>query len=210
MPIPIYHYHPTDGTHVLTTEARTSPLDPGAVLVPAFSTTIAPPQPGPREAAVYREGDWRLVPDWRGVPLWRTSDGRQIRVRSVGDTPETHAATDQQPPDAFHVWRDGAWNLDPARLAAARTEEVTAAIQRTLDQAAGRRRYDNAMSVRSYAGWGDGTTNPYRAEAEAFAAWCAACWRSAGSIQDQVVAGQRPLPTVADVLAEMPTCPWLE
>lgn len=74
------------------------------------------------------------------------------------------------------------------------------AIQQMLDTKAQEYRYDNMMSVRSYVGY----VNPFQEEAQGMAIWASNCWVKAGQIEDEVLAGTRPMPTVDEVLAEMP------
>ena len=81
-----------------------------------------------------------------------------------------------------------------------RPEAISKAIQKHLDKQAQALRYDNMMSARSYAGY----TNPFQAEAQKLAEWCANCWAKAGEIEADVEAGNRPMPTVDEVLAELP------
>lgn len=56
------------------------------------------------------------------------------------------------------------------------------------------------MSARSYAGY----TNPFQTEAQKLAVWASDCWVVAGTIEADVKAGLRPMPTVAEVIAELP------
>lgn len=79
-------------------------------------------------------------------------------------------------------------------------QSISSAIQMMLDTKAQSLRYDNMMSVRSYAGY----ANPFQAEAQYLAVWGANCWVKAGQIQADVEAGKRPMPTVDQVLEEMP------
>ncbi len=79
-------------------------------------------------------------------------------------------------------------------------QDINNAIQNHLDTKAQEFKYDNMMSARSYAGY----TNPFQAEAQALATWCADCWATAGTIQADVEAGNRAMPTVDEVLAELP------
>ena len=79
-------------------------------------------------------------------------------------------------------------------------EAISQAIQEHLDTKARELRYDNMMSARSYAGY----TNPFQTEAQALALWCADCWAKAGAIEADVEAGNRPMPSVEDVLSELP------
>ena len=79
--------------------------------------------------------------------------------------------------------------------------EITSAIQSMLDAKAQSMRYDNMMSARSYTGY----VNPYQAEAQSLAIWASNCWVKSGEIEAAVWDGTRVMPTVAEVLAEMPT-----
>ena len=74
------------------------------------------------------------------------------------------------------------------------------AIQQHLDSKAQELRYDNMMSARSYAGY----ENPYQEEATKLAIWCSDCWEKAGEIEADVLAGNRDMPTVDEVLEELP------
>ena len=79
-------------------------------------------------------------------------------------------------------------------------EAFNKAIQSHLDKKAQEFRYDNIMSVRSYAGY----ENPFQAEAQKLALWASECWVKAGEIEAEVKAGNREMPTVKEVLAELP------
>ena len=74
------------------------------------------------------------------------------------------------------------------------------AIQTHLDNKAKEFRYDNMMSARSYAGY----TNPFQDEAQKLAIWASNCWVKAGEIEADVKAGNRAMPTIDEVLAELP------
>lgn len=55
---PIYHYDPATGIFTGADVARESPMEPGVFLVPANSTTNAPPICGENERPVFRDGVW--------------------------------------------------------------------------------------------------------------------------------------------------------
>lgn len=75
------------------------------------------------------------------------------------------------------------------------------AVQAMLDAAAQARAYDGILSMVSYAG----DTHPkFGSEGAAAKAWRTACWSRCYSILAAVESGARPMPTVADLLAEMP------
>ena len=73
--------------------------------------------------------------------------------------------------------------------------EIELAIQSMLDTKARELRYDNMMSARSYAGY----VNPFQAEAQSLAVWCAECWKKTGELE-----ATGNVYTVEEVLAQMP------
>ena len=79
-------------------------------------------------------------------------------------------------------------------------EVFKAAIQNTLDEAARANGYDDIVSACSYAGY----PNVFQAEAITFGQWRANVWSYGYAELDKVMAGTRPVPTVAEILAELP------
>ena len=78
--------------------------------------------------------------------------------------------------------------------------DVSKAIQKLLDDTAKAHRYDDMKSVRSYTGF----DNPFRDECIAMAKWAANCWIYAGELEASVRSGARSMPTIEEVLAELP------
>lgn len=56
----------------------------GTWLVPGNCTTIAPPQTGTLQAAIWRDGAWHVVPDHRGE-TWYRADRAAVLVQDLGD-----------------------------------------------------------------------------------------------------------------------------
>lgn len=79
-------------------------------------------------------------------------------------------------------------------------DDFNNAIQNHLDSKAQEMRYDNIMSARSWAGY----ENPYQAEALKLAKWASECWTVAGQIETDVSSGARDMPTIDEVLSELP------
>lgn len=77
----------------------------------------------------------------------------------------------------------------------------TNTIQQMLDAKAQEKGYDNIVSACSYAGY----DNPFRAEGEAYGVWRASCWQVGYALLAEVQTGTKPMPTVEEVLALMPT-----
>lgn len=116
-----------------------------------------------------------------------------------------------QPIDAlgdFITWIER-WQARGAELDAPppppTTEQIIdgfkAAIQQTLDAAAQAKGYDDIVSACSYAGY----ENVFQAEAIAFGVWRANVWAYGYQELAKVTAGMRPVPTVEEILAELPT-----
>ena len=80
-------------------------------------------------------------------------------------------------------------------------EGFKSAIQNTLDEAARAKGYDDIISACSYAGY----PNVFQAEAIAFGQWRATVWAYGYGELDKVIAGTRPVPTIAEILAELPS-----
>lgn len=78
--------------------------------------------------------------------------------------------------------------------------EMNVSIQNMLDKKAQEFRYDSILSARSYVGF----NNPFKNEAQALATWSANCWAKASEIEADVLSGKREMPTIEQVLSEMP------
>lgn len=113
----IYNFHPQTGEFINEAPADESPLEPGVILLPAFATTAKPPKPAFREVAVFADGQWHIKADWRGVSLFSTADGSAMTIGEIGKAPADVGATDQAMPSQAHAWKNGSWQLDPAKLA---------------------------------------------------------------------------------------------
>ena len=74
------------------------------------------------------------------------------------------------------------------------------AIQATLDDAAKAKGYDDIVSACSYAGY----PNVFQSEAIAFGQWRANVWAYGYAELDKVMAGTRQVPTIPEILAELP------
>lgn len=84
-------------------------------------------------------------------------------------------------------------------------QDLVNAIQRYLDTEAQAHFYDGILSLCSYAT----STNPkFGPEGQAGVAWRDACWATGYAIMAEVEAQTRSIPTVDELLAEMPTMEW--
>jgi len=90
--------------------------------------------------------------------------------------------------------------LNQAKFAADRMKACETALENLLDTTAQERTWKDCMSARAAAGY----PSSFQPEGIAFVNWWAACWEMAHQILADVQAQTRPIPTVAEFLAEMP------
>lgn len=83
--------------------------------------------------------------------------------------------------------------------------ELTAAVQRHLDDTARTRNYDGILSLCTYAQDPD---PKFAAEGMAGVAWRSAVWRTCYSVMDEVLAGTRGIPTAEELIALLPPFAW--
>nr|WP_245454062.1 hypothetical protein [Aquabacter cavernae] len=88
---------------------------------------------------------------------------------------------------------------------AALTAHGAAIVQAHLDATAQERRYDSAQTAVSYR---DDPNPQFAAEGEALFAWRSAVWTAALAILAEVEAGVRPIPSDAELIAELPAMVW--
>ena len=81
----------------------------------------------------------------------------------------------------------------------------TAAIQSHLDAWAQTRNYDGIMSACTYA---TSTVEKFRAEGQRAVELRDATWAAGYAIMDSVLSGQRPMPSLDEVMAELPPLLW--
>lgn len=109
-------------------------------------------------------------------------------------------------PDGWAWEQDGyrlAWEDDPAPpppTAEQTIASLTNAVQSLLETTAQSVGYDGIVSACSYAG----APNPFQAESQRFVSWRGNVWATCYAIMGQVQAGNRPVPTESELLAELP------
>jgi len=179
-----------DGYLVSPVDADPDPMNPGEWLFPGGCVGTAPPTLAANEAARWVNGAWIKEPDYVGVVYW-LADGSRHEIIDRGIAPPVDALTAEPPPSP------------PTEAEIIGT--LTAAVQKHLDGTARARNYDGILSLCSYAT----STNPkFVAEGQAGVAWRDAVWAACYSILAEVQAGQRGVPTEADLLAALPSMVW--
>lgn len=97
------------------------------------------------------------------------------------------------------------WNGDefvnPTPSASILKEEYEGAIQAHLDSVARSRGYDNIHTACAYAA----APNPYQQESLAFVTWRGEVWAYVYEQFNLVLSGERQIPTIPEIIAELPT-----
>ena len=83
--------------------------------------------------------------------------------------------------------------------------EHIAAVQMYLDNKAKERGYDGILSACTYA---TSSVPKFAAEGQACTVWRDTVWNSCYQILDEVKAGQRPVPSVEELISLLPTMLW--
>ena len=86
-----------------------------------------------------------------------------------------------------------------------RITEIQVAVQNLLDSKAREKLYDDAFAICSYA---NSTDETFHLEANQFIAWRDQCWRKCFEIIGLFNNGDIPMPTVGEVLRQLPTLDW--
>lgn len=83
--------------------------------------------------------------------------------------------------------------------------KLTRSVQEHLDSKAQERNYDNIHTACTYINSSDSV---FASEASALLLWRDKVWRECYSILDDVKAGRRPIPSVSELLEELPSFSW--
>ena len=83
--------------------------------------------------------------------------------------------------------------------------QLTAAVQAYMDSTVQTRGYDNIHTACSYA---NSTDHIFAAEGQACLQWRDMVWRKCYDILAEVQAGKRAIPTVEELIAELPVLVW--
>lgn len=95
------------------------------------------------------------------------------------------------------------WDATPASADRA-IASYTAKLEQFYDDKAKERRYANRYTCALRAGY----AGPFHAEGVAFASWMDTCNAHAYQIMAEVLAGQRQMPSIEELIADLPTLTW--
>ena len=179
----LYVHSPLTGEYIGTCAADPSPVEPGVWLYPASTTVVEPPQTGEREVAIWAGETWQVVPDWRGHGYY-TQDGKRHEITELGVAPTDDALDEPPPPTAEQI-----------------KQRLQARVQLWLDEQARALGYDDIKSAVSYAE--EPAVPQFQQEGRALRRLRSLAWARCYEILNEVQAGQRPIPTEEELIAEM-------
>ncbi|AOK57815.1 phage tail protein [Burkholderia ubonensis] len=143
----IHQYDAQTGQYISSNLADSDPKEPNRWLVPAFSTTDTLPDRKPLTWPFYVNGAWKLRPDYRGRILYRQDSGEPAEILTAGTPPEEHGLVETPRPSTEHVWRGGAWVIDPVLVAQHAREAAMTNFEALMTRA----RIKNAGKADAYA-----------------------------------------------------------
>lgn len=83
-------------------------------------------------------------------------------------------------------------------------KKFISAMESKYDAVAQEKHYDNRYTCALRAGY----SGPFQAEGQSFASWMDACNAYGYQEMAKVIGGTRPMPTVEELLSELPATPW--
>ena len=204
----IYNYDPETGEYLSAGVADESPLEPGVYLVPANATIKPVPALKPGQAAIFDDGAWRAVADYRGRSVCALdADGYYSGPAelALGESPDARRILADPPPADLPrpKWSGSAWvdGRTPSEILSA----YTAAVQARLDEFARTRSYDGILSACSYA---TSTNAKFSAEGQYCVEARDITWATCYAIIAEVESGKRTMPTLGEIMAELPALAW--
>lgn len=162
----------------------------------------------PSDTAVYVDGigytgfDLSAVPSdvhalqWDGLGGWIERRGQPDELINV--LPDWAVQAEY----AWTVHHNGVMNppIPPITV-----NDFVMAIRTHFSSVAQEKQFDGEVSIATYVT----SLNPqWKAEADAFIAWRDSCWEYAYQEFAKFQNGQRPMPPIADFIAELPTITW--
>lgn len=110
----IYNYHKEYKYYTGTTQADESPLESGVFLVPAYATTIEPPQCQQSEIQIFDNDQWSVIENNIGM-FYRQEDGVNLYNPNPSISPSGYVR--EEPPEQVVgyklAYENNQWSLEP-------------------------------------------------------------------------------------------------
>ena len=209
----IYNYSPFTGEFISSSPPIYSPLEKDVILIPAYATTIEPPEVSVGTVPIFKDGEWTVADDFRGVTYWLPDLSQHVQV-TIGplptgasrNPPENHIGETYWLSDgsehkviALGPLPEGALLTCPPLNRSQTLALYQVAAHKNIDDVAISWGYDSILSAVSYA---SSTNAQYKADAEALITWRDSVWSEAYTIEQ----GELPK-TAEEFVAMLPTPP---
>jgi hypothetical protein len=111
---------------------------------------------------------------------------------------------DNAPAERYAHLTPCAQQVPPAKTPAQISQELERVLDQHIESVAHADRWDSRITCAMRAGY----PNPWQNKAIAFGQWMDACYAHCIQVQADVAAGTRPVPTSAELIAELPVMVW--
>ena len=120
---------------------------------------------------------------------------------------DSHLNVSEPKPTQYHIFQNGEWvdSRTPEEISKQTIAIYTAAVQKRLDNFAQSRGYDNMLSAATYA---TSTIAKFAAEGRAAVDARDSTWAACYAVLAAVQSGDRDMPTLERLLAELPILAW--
>lgn len=119
------------GLYLNAVEAKESPLEPGAFLIPAGCVEVPPPKIPEYKAAHWNGHTWQLVDYYQGLVIYSIATAESLTLDGTGPIPSGYTV---EKPGPDQVWKDGKWVDDNAAILAKLYQQKLQAINAVCSQ----------------------------------------------------------------------------
>jgi hypothetical protein len=162
----------------------------------------------PADEAVYVDGfgylgfDLSFVPSDVHALQW---DGEEGWIERKGQRDEMISTLPDWATQAQALWQAHHDEVMNPPVPPITVNDFSTAIKRHFDAVAQVKQYDGEITLASYVA---SLNAQWKAEAETFVAWRDSVWQYAYQEFAKFQNGERPMPAIADFIAELPTIQW--
>lgn len=162
----------------------------------------------PSDKAVYVDGvsyfdfDLSFIPSNVHALQWITNTGW---IERNGEPNEVINVLPDWATQAQALWQARDDEIKNPPVIPPTIDDFVAAIKNKFDLVAQEKQFDGAVSIATYV---TSLNEQWKAQADTFIAWRDSVWEYAYQEFDKFQNGQRPMPTIADFIAELPLIQW--
>ncbi|WP_025154878.1 tail fiber assembly protein [Morganella morganii] len=108
----IFNYHPVTKEYLSEGLADADPMVEGNWLIPAYATTVNPPEIKPWYIPVFDGEQWMQKADYRGTKVYDIITAQESEIKELGELPD--GVTTIAPDVEFPKWNGKKWVMDKA------------------------------------------------------------------------------------------------